>query len=75
MITQMVLTFSVIVFLALVAFGYQFGFHVGLLYTLGALAASPLLSFALVMTIAYLADWSDRRARARRIAKAAARRA
>lgn len=73
MIHQMVLTFSIFVFICLVAGGYHFGVDVGVWYTLASLVLSPLLSFALVMAIAFLADWSERRARAKRLAKCRAR--
>ena len=73
MVLQMVLTFSVFMFIGLVAGAYHFGVDVGVWYTLGSLAVSPLLSFALMMAIVSFADWSDRRARARRLAKCRAR--
>jgi len=75
MIQLMVLNFSILVFISLVAGGYHFGVDVGVWYTLGSLVVSPLLSFALVMAIAALADLSERRARARRLAKCRARKA
>lgn len=75
MIFQMVFAFSVFMFIGLVAGGYHFGLYVGPWFLIASLVFSPILSFAMVISIAYLADWSDRRARARRLAKCRARKA
>lgn len=66
LLLRMVFVFSVIVFLALLAGGHQLGLYVGPWFTIGALVASPFVSAAAVLGIVYLADWSDRRARAKR---------
>lgn len=73
MVLHMIFSLSVIMFLGLLAAGYQFGFNIGMWFMLAALVVSPLLSAAIVLGIAQWADWSDRRARAKRIAKGKAR--
>ena len=70
----MIFAFTVTVFLTLLAGGYELGFYVGPWYLLASLVASPLLSGAFLLSIAFLADWSERRARAKRRALGAARR-
>ncbi|MFM5820146.1 hypothetical protein [Aeromonas sanarellii] len=64
---------SPVAFLLILASCYELGYEIGLSVSLIALVASPFLSGAVVLGIAYLADFSDQRARARRIAKAKAR--
>ena len=73
MVLHMILTFSVLLWLALMAVAEQLGFSLTLGYIGVTLVVSPVLSTVLVMAIAQLADWSERHARARRRAKAAAR--
>ncbi|MNG38808.1 hypothetical protein D3C84_1266440 [compost metagenome] len=70
----MFFAFSVTLFLALMAVGYELGIYVTPWYLLASLVASPLLSGAFLLSIAFLADWSERRARAKRRALGAARR-
>lgn len=70
MMFQMVTSFAVIVFLLLLAGGYQLGFDVGFWYVIGALLACTPVSLVLVLSIVCVADWSERRTRARRRAKA-----
>lgn len=74
MFLQMLFMFAGCLALLLIGIGLQSGFHHFLLYVLGVLVVSPLLAFAILSGIAWLADWSERRARAKRRAAAAARR-
>ncbi|MCH7373229.1 hypothetical protein [Aeromonas sp. MR16] len=74
MIQGMIFTFAVLAFAAMLAAGYQFGFHIGVGYVLGALVAAPLLSVTLVFGLICLADWSEHRARTRRRVRSAAHR-
>ena len=73
MVLHMIFAFCPVVFLLILAACYQLGGDISLLFALGALVVSPFLAMAIVSAIAWVADWSDRRARAGRIAKAKAR--
>lgn len=73
MVLHMIFAFCPVVFLLILAACYQLGGDISPLFALGALVVSPFLSGAVVLGIAYLADFGDQRARARRIAKAKAR--
>lgn len=73
MFLQMIFMFAACLALLLIGVGLQFDVPHFLLYVLGVLVVSPFLAMAIVSAIAWVADWSDRRARAGRIAKAKAR--
>lgn len=73
MFLQMIMMFAVFLALLLIGVGLQFDFPYFRLYFAGVLVVSPFLSLAILSAIAWVADWSDRRARAGRIAKAKAR--
>lgn len=73
MFQQMIITFAAFLALLLIGVGLRFDFPYFLLYVLGVLLVSPFLAMAIVSAIAWVADWSERRARVGRIAKARAR--
>lgn len=52
---------------------HYLGFSITLWGFIVALVASPFVGFGLMIGIASFADWTERRARARRIARAKAR--
>lgn len=74
MFLHMILMFAACLALLLIGAGPQFDNPYFMLYALSVLLASPFLSLAIVSAIAWVADWGDRRGRAKRRAAAAARR-
>ncbi|MGE6185021.1 hypothetical protein ACLHZ2_20015 [Aeromonas media] len=65
--------FGVLGLLIPLCLAHYLGFEITIVGFIAALVASPLLGFGLMVGMISFADWSERRARARRIARAKAR--
>lgn len=74
MFLHMILMFAACLALLLIGVGPQFDNPYFMLYGLVVAVLSPFLSLAILSAIAWVADWGDRRGRAKRRAAAAARR-
>ncbi len=64
---------SITMLLGVLCAAHLLGYSITMGGFFAALAASPFLGVGLILGLAYLGDWSERRARARRIARAKAR--
>ncbi|WP_324055615.1 hypothetical protein [Aeromonas caviae] len=73
MIIHMILMFAICLALMLIGAGPDFDNPSFMFYVLGVVLLSPFLSVLIMSAMASFADWSDRRARAGRIARAKAR--
>jgi hypothetical protein len=73
MFFQLAFAIAVVVFVMLLAAANTLGFSVGIGYFFSAMVAAPLLTAAVLFSIIWVAEWSERYARTRRIAKAKAR--
>jgi len=70
MFFQLAFAIAFVVFLMLLAAADTLGFSLGIGYFFGSMIAALLLTAVVLLSVIWLADWSERHARSRRIAKA-----